>query len=111
MPGLSQTRIVRNNPPCAIGLSASILDGFPDHAAGQSGSRIALSYCPAHRHERLPEYAALAYSGNRDARSLYDDLMTLRKRNDEALSQFSVSNEPIEEPQDPGISLYDYLLR
>lgn len=64
MPGLSQTRIVRNNPPCAIGLSASVLDGFPDHAAGQSGSRIALSYCPAHRHERLPEYAAPAYSGN-----------------------------------------------
>lgn len=53
----------------------------------------------------------VAYSGNRDARSLYDDLMTLRKRNDEALSQFSVSNETIEEPQDSGISIYDYLLR
>ncbi len=52
-----------------------------------------------------------AFSANADVRKLLDDLNTLKRRNDEALSQFTVSE--VETPEIPSqeLSVYDYLLR
>ena len=52
-----------------------------------------------------------AYTGDSSVKKLYDDLQTLNRRNEEALSQFKVTSEPVEAPSSPGISIYDYLLR
>lgn len=54
----------------------------------------------------------IAYTSNADVRDLYNDMLVLRQRNEEAMSQFTVDEdfeEAIEE--DSEITIYDYLLR
>ena len=53
-----------------------------------------------------------SYSPGSEAAAIYDDLTTLKRRNDEAMAQFdgSVSESP-DIDITPGLSVYDYLLR
>lgn len=53
----------------------------------------------------------MGYSADSAVKELYDDLVTLKRRNEEALSQFVASDEGTEEQEASGLSVYDYLLR